>query len=48
MKIQEAISKAIKQRMERWKKGESIGFKVGRKHFTIIRDDGLIVLKHGK
>ena len=31
--------KILKNRIRTWNKGDTIGFGIGRKHFTIVRDE---------
>ena len=38
--------KILKNRIKTWRDGDLIGFKIGRKHFTIIRNDYISKLKY--
>ncbi len=38
--------KLVKQGIKKWKDGDIIGFKIGKKHFTIIRNDYISKLKY--
>ena len=36
----------VKSKIDTWRDGDEVGFKIGRKHFTIIRNDKISGLKY--
>ena len=36
----------VKSNIDTWKDGNTVGFKIGRKHFTIIRNDKISDLNY--